>query len=358
MPNPIDIVAGSELAVQMKACPQDPRWHPEGDVWVHTQMVYDHADRLSAHLPETERQAVLWAAALHDCGKPERTSVDGGRITSPGHSAVGARKAMSLMMAEGIPGNVRDMAYHLIMMHGWPPGVFQRDGDIETEVMAASLRAPCRALYALSAADARGRGGDPSDMIDSVELWRMAAEEMGCLEKAFHFPSMHSMFMFGQTRDPQYSKYVVPFYSKCEMTLMCGLPAAGKDTYLRSAENVVSLDQVRDDLDVDPAGNQGSVRQEARKRVATLLASGADVTVNATNVTRSVRDSWVSLGRMYGAKITIVYVDPGREDGKTVAACLARNAGRDAPVPTSVITALADKLEPPVLGEAHLLVTV
>ena len=31
-------------------CPQDPEWHPEGNVWIHTLMVIDKARELNGDL--------------------------------------------------------------------------------------------------------------------------------------------------------------------------------------------------------------------------------------------------------------------------------------------------------------------
>ena len=43
-------------------CPQDPLWHPEGDVWIHTLMVVDAARRLAADLEPAKRLALMLAA--------------------------------------------------------------------------------------------------------------------------------------------------------------------------------------------------------------------------------------------------------------------------------------------------------
>jgi len=88
--------------------PQDPIWHPEGDVWVHTLMVVDEAarQRLSGHLTDTtassaevraEDEALMFAALCHDLGKAKTTFVEDGRIRSPGHDVAGEPKVESLL---------------------------------------------------------------------------------------------------------------------------------------------------------------------------------------------------------------------------------------------------------------------
>ena len=77
----------------LRGVPQDPRWHPEGDVFVHTAMVVDEARRIGAALPAPERETLQWAALCHDLGKPATTQSEAGRIRSLRHDQVGARIA-------------------------------------------------------------------------------------------------------------------------------------------------------------------------------------------------------------------------------------------------------------------------
>lgn len=72
----------------LHGCPQDPQFHPEGDVWVHTLMVVDEAARLGG-----ERLVLGLAALLHDLGKPETTREENGRISAHGHERAGLRPA-------------------------------------------------------------------------------------------------------------------------------------------------------------------------------------------------------------------------------------------------------------------------
>ena len=58
---------------------------------------------------------------------------------------------------------------------------------------------------------------------------------------------------------------------------MSGFPAAGKDRWI--AEHlagwpVVSLDRLRHELDVDPAGDQGTVVAQAREEARQHLRAG------------------------------------------------------------------------------------
>ena len=67
--------------------PQDPEWHPEGDVWVHTMMSIDAMERLirdesafsvqcSALREEKQKLKLLFAVLCHDFGKPLTTTIE------------------------------------------------------------------------------------------------------------------------------------------------------------------------------------------------------------------------------------------------------------------------------------------
>lgn len=71
--------------------PQDPEWHPEGDCWVHNQMVIDEAARLRDGGADDE--ALMFGALLHDVGKPPTTSTVDGRVRSPNHDVRGVELA-------------------------------------------------------------------------------------------------------------------------------------------------------------------------------------------------------------------------------------------------------------------------
>ncbi|MEZ5418270.1 MAG: HD domain-containing protein [Vicinamibacterales bacterium] len=83
--------------VPLYHCPQDPEWHPEGDVWTHTLMVIDEARRRNADLGRPELAIVMLAAVCHDLGKPATTAMIDGRWRSPGHEAAGVAPATRLL---------------------------------------------------------------------------------------------------------------------------------------------------------------------------------------------------------------------------------------------------------------------
>ncbi|MFK7766015.1 MAG: AAA family ATPase, partial [Mariniblastus sp.] len=183
----------------------------------------------------------------------------------------------------------------------------------------------------------------------TLKMWEMVAEENGCLSKPYEFANDHARFLFhrGRLDNLHYSPHED---FRCKMTIMCGLPGAGKDTWLarhRPELPVVSLDAIRQKLKVDPTNNQGVVVQEARTKCRELLRSNSDFAFNATNTTKQVRKLWVDLGADYNARIELVYVEPKL---KTL---LDQNKNRDDRIPVKVIERLIEKLDVPTAAECH-----
>jgi tRNA nucleotidyltransferase (CCA-adding enzyme) len=101
-------------------CPQDPHYHPEGDVWVHTLFVCDAAATVAirADLGEEERAVLLLAALCHDLGKPETTATAAdGRIRSFGHAQAGLAPAAALLRRLGTPRAIVDRVLPLVAEH-------------------------------------------------------------------------------------------------------------------------------------------------------------------------------------------------------------------------------------------------
>jgi len=55
--------------------PQEPEWHPEGDVFVHTQLVVDRARERINDLDYPRKVTVMLAALSHDFGNHPRPSL-------------------------------------------------------------------------------------------------------------------------------------------------------------------------------------------------------------------------------------------------------------------------------------------
>ena len=78
-------------------CPQEPDWHPEGDVWIHTLLVIDEARMRIDDLAYPQQVAVMLGAVCHDLGKPATTAFSDGRIRSLDHEEEGVAPTIALL---------------------------------------------------------------------------------------------------------------------------------------------------------------------------------------------------------------------------------------------------------------------
>jgi len=341
----------------MAGTPQDPAHHAEGDVLVHTRMVAEALAGLDAwrSLDAEGRATLFLAALLHDVAKPTCTVTEAdGRIASPRHARVGAAMARSLLWEGGgfdapIAFPAREAVARLVRHHGLPLWFWDK-ADPERAVGAASQAARLDWVALLAEADVRGRiCADQAGLLDRIALFRDYCTELGCGDCPRAFADAHSRFVYFRGR-PGDARYRAHDDTVCEVVMMSGLPAAGKDTWIRAnLPNwpVVSLDGLRAELGVDPADGQGAVVRAAKGRARELLRRRASFVWNATNVTRALRGSLIDLFAAYRARVRIVYVDA------PYAALLRRNAARARPVPERVIRTLLRKLEVPDATEAQ-----
>jgi tRNA nucleotidyltransferase (CCA-adding enzyme) len=108
--------------------PQDPAWHPEGDVWVHTLMVVDEAARLRTGEDEAADLALMFGALCHDLGKPETTFRDeDGRVRSPAHDVCGVAHTET-MLARLRASHELSRAVCALVEHHLTPMAFVKHG--------------------------------------------------------------------------------------------------------------------------------------------------------------------------------------------------------------------------------------
>ena len=145
-------------------CPQEPEWHPEGDVWVHTLLVIDEARKRIDDLGYPQQVAVMLAAVAHDLGKPATTAFIDGRIRSIDHEEQGVPPATALLdrlNVHSLQGyDVRREVLGMVANH-LKPGMFCKaqpqagDGAFRRLAQKVDLELLAR----VARADCEGRGG-------------------------------------------------------------------------------------------------------------------------------------------------------------------------------------------------------
>lgn len=74
---------------------QNPKFHPEGNVFIHTMMVVDEGAKNRAR--SKNKRAFMWALLLHDIGKKPTTKIRKGKLTSYNHDTVGKEMAIEFL---------------------------------------------------------------------------------------------------------------------------------------------------------------------------------------------------------------------------------------------------------------------
>ena len=163
-----DIGVTQKLLPEMHAlidCPQEPEWHPEGDVWIHTLMVVDEARRRNDDLDRARLTAVMLSAVCHDFGKPLTTAVIDGRIRSLGHEEAGVAPATAMLDRLNVNSLDNFDVRHQVLAitaHHLKPGAFYKVRDELTDgaFRRLALKVDMELLARVAKADCCGRTGN------------------------------------------------------------------------------------------------------------------------------------------------------------------------------------------------------
>jgi len=156
-----------QLLPEMEAfydCPQDPEWHPEGNVWIHTLMVIDKARELNGDLDRPRLATIMLGAVCHDLGKPATTATIDGRIKSPNHEAMGvepATKILDRLNVNSIDGfDVRTQVLGLVAEHLRPMAFYKsRETVTDGAFRRLAQKVDLELLVRFARADCSGRTG-------------------------------------------------------------------------------------------------------------------------------------------------------------------------------------------------------
>lgn len=101
--------------------PQNPEYHPEGDVWTHTKLVLDSAADIAKErgLEGEDRMLLILSAICHDLGKPATTikNEETGKVTSYGHEEAGLEPAKRFLDMLYIKKDIAEKVLILVKNH-------------------------------------------------------------------------------------------------------------------------------------------------------------------------------------------------------------------------------------------------
>jgi tRNA nucleotidyltransferase (CCA-adding enzyme) len=145
--------------------PQDPEWHPEGDVFIHTRLVIDGARELIDELPYAKQVTVMLAALAHDFGKPATTELVDGRLRSRGHEEAGVAPTETFLNRVNIHTldgyDVRGQVIALVREHLKPGEFFKKREEVgDGAFRRLARKCELDLLYRVAKADSLGRNAD------------------------------------------------------------------------------------------------------------------------------------------------------------------------------------------------------
>ncbi len=150
-----------ELAA-LQGCEQDPAWHPEGDVWIHTLHCLDWF--AMERTGESNDDLIVGLSVLcHDFGKPATTNHEFGHITSRGHEPEGETPTRRFLERLTNQKDLIDEVIPLMLCHLRPRALYDaKASDSAVRRLARQVKRIDR-LVRVARADHAGRPPKPFD---------------------------------------------------------------------------------------------------------------------------------------------------------------------------------------------------
>ena len=342
--------------LRLEETPQDPYYHAEGNVGIHTRMVLDalmqdeHYRRADA-----DRRFVLFMGCLlHDIAKPDTTVIDeaSGRVGQPGHSRRGAVDVRVLMWKARVPFALREAVCRIIAVHQVPFHAFASRKGVRPEWLAHRLswELSLPDLCCVARCDMLGRHYEKrADSMADIALFEQLAQEEGCWEGPRKMADAHTRLAYfrGADTSPDY-----PLFQNAgsQVTVMCGLPASGKNHWVaqhRKGWPVVSFDDARAELGLKHGENDGLAAHHAVDQAKALLRRQERFVWNATHLSQQMRTKTLDLLWAYHAHIELVYLEVPHSE------LMRRNRERDTTLSNAGIERMLHRWELPTPVEAH-----
>ena len=167
----------------LRGVPQEPRFHPEGDVWNHTMLVLDQAALLRGQAAEPV--AFMLCALCHDLGKQAALQRDHGRIRALGHEAAGVPLAETLLAR--ITGEKRLHHYvaNMVRLHMRPNLLAAQHAGVRSFCRLFDESVCPEDLLLLAKADALGRRIDQDYARTEACLREMLARYREIMSRPF-----------------------------------------------------------------------------------------------------------------------------------------------------------------------------
>jgi tRNA nucleotidyltransferase (CCA-adding enzyme) len=178
-----------ELSVLVN-CPQQPEWHPEGDVWEHTLHTVDAMAFQCQRdgIVGEHRAKLMFGALCHDMGKPATTVFSDGAWRSPAHDVIGMTPTRNFMQRIfSVEGQKEDSDFTVFAVKATQ--LHMRHLGFEgskSQVRRLALEFSIADLVQIVEADHNARPFSPSTWAENSEVRHMLriADEIGVTTNA------------------------------------------------------------------------------------------------------------------------------------------------------------------------------
>ena len=162
-------------------CEQEPEYHPEGDVWIHTLMCLDELAKIleKEKIEDEYKKLYLFYGILcHDFGKPFCTKEINGKITSYKHESLGIEPTISFLEKLTNEKKFIEIVCSLVKNHLIPFQLYLSHSS-EKAVKRLSLKVNIKDLCLVCLADCLGRDiEDKCKCYDAINWLNEKAKEL------------------------------------------------------------------------------------------------------------------------------------------------------------------------------------
>lgn len=355
---------------------QNPKYHAEGNAWIHTQMVLkQYQDYAASHdLSENEKKIFYWACLLHDIGKPEVSVWKDNRWTAKGHESAGVPIARKILHQQAdISPAQRLQILDLVRWHHVPLR-WMNDGKPLLAFQRLATRTDLRIIGKMAAFDLEGRICEDKEYVRACYT-RFNAEivpQVEALTGNFDTLQAHYQAATRSHKNAIWNAYKInepvlwqkllsrpsPPDEKAAFhcVISIGVSRCGKTTWLR--ENypyALHLATSGWDLDgklLENPYDRQRVLTTFNHHIASYYRQHKTIVLDGNNLCAETRQTLVSLVRHLQAKVTMVFFDTSWED------VLARNEASENPLSLEKLQEMYNDLRYPHPWEAHQLAVI
>lgn len=310
-------IQGIEEFAVLKDCEQSPKWHKEGNVDKHVEMVCNEAIKVAkeCYWEEETRLIFLAAALFHDIGKGTTTKLGkDGNWHSYGHDFEGERLTRLLLWDEDIW--IRERICALVRNHMEIEFIPEHHDFLPKLISMSKAVKDLDMLIKLKECDLRGSIQDDEELRD-IELLKLqdirdTAQRLGFLNHPAGIPNKYPwQKALNEKKMGKTVTVIVPI----------GLSGAGKSTWVMERfpdAAIISRDTIREELGYTKPGQKAVLSREQEDKVSSLFNQrlikavrdgNKPIVLDNLNLKKKYRDAYKSLLSSYSINWVYVYVE-------------------------------------------------